>query len=128
MRCELAAQWAGLLSTPQPPHAIPKLLVGRVRVDDGRERRRVTREPLREEEVAGGPVHVRDGGVAEGVETVEPVEAGDRLLRVPGDLDAPLGDPPAGLGAEEGSGRRQRLSSLYLVRPQPLVLLPEMFA
>ncbi len=44
-------------------------------VDNGRERTDVPRESLGEKKVAGCSVHVGDGGVAQGVERVEAVEA-----------------------------------------------------
>ena len=65
-------------STPQPPHALPQLLVARVRIDDGSERTHVPGEPLGEEEVVGRPIDVGHRRVAKRVaiaERVPPREA-----------------------------------------------------
>jgi len=59
------------------------------------------REPLGEEEVMRGPVDVGNGGVAERVERVEPVEVSLLLPCPECKLDPALRDASARLGAEE---------------------------
>ncbi len=83
--------WVPSHSAPQPPHALPELLVADVRVDDRRQRARVLREPLGKEEVPRRPVDVGDRRVPQRVDGVEPVEPGDDLPSAEEDLDAALG-------------------------------------
>jgi hypothetical protein len=84
-----------LQSARQPPHAGEQLLVGHMRVHDGRQRARVPRESLRQEEGAGG------SGVC-GL----PLTSCGRpiLLAVAGSRDAPVATAAlaefAGLGEE----------------------------
>jgi hypothetical protein len=50
-----------------------------VSVRDGSQRARVPGESLGEEEVPRGPINIGDGGMAQRVEGVQPVEPGDDL-------------------------------------------------
>lgn len=80
------------------------------------------REPLCEEEIAGGAVDVRDRRVPERVKGVEPPKSGDGLPGAEDDLDATPGDPAAALVAEERRGRVEILPPAELVRPEAFEL------
>jgi hypothetical protein len=69
----------GGLSARQIPNTPEQLLVARVGIHDGRERRHVPGESLGQEEVSACPVDVCDGGVAQCMDGVEPIEPGDPL-------------------------------------------------
>jgi hypothetical protein len=60
---------------------LPHLLVRRVGVNGRRERTRMPREPLRQEEVPAGTVNVGHGGMPHRMEGVQPVES---CLDLPG--------------------------------------------
>ena len=77
------------------------------------------RKPLRQEQVPRGPVDVRDRGVPERMEWVQPIEPRLDLQLTEQHLHAALRDPPAGLGAEEGRVGIDSLSLFDLPCPEP---------
>ena len=85
----------------------------------------MTGESLGEEEVVAGPIYVRDGGVAQGVNRVHPVEPGDPLPVLEGGLEPALREALAGLVAEQGGVRGHGLPRDQLVAPEPLQLRQE---
>ncbi len=72
---------------------LPEFLITRVRVDRRRQRTHMSREPLGEKEIPRCSVDVRDCGVPQRMERIEPVEPGLHLPRPEGDLDSPRRDP-----------------------------------
>ena len=84
-------------------------------MDHRRQRTRMPRKPLREEEVPRRPVNVRDRCMSKRVERVEAVEACLDLQLAVEDLNAALRESPAGLGAEEGRTRIEPFTLRALV-------------
>jgi len=78
----------------------------------------VTRKSLGEEKVAGCPIYVRDCGVAEGVERVEPVEHGFYLPCPEGHLHPAFGDAAQRLVTDEGGGGFERFVAGGLIGPE----------
>ena len=85
------------------------------------------REPLRQEQVPGGPVDVRHGRVAEGVERIQAVEPRPPLALVPqelkeADTDVCRNDAvdPGGVAADPHGGKvvRVRLCSIGICAKQ----------
>ena len=79
-------------------------------VDDGSQRRRVPREPLRKEEVLRCPVDVGDRRVPQLVEAVVAVEPGALLPPREPPLSCTLREPPSLTGYERQCPLRERLS------------------
>jgi len=61
-----------------------------MRVDACRHRVRMPREPLGQEEIPGNPVDIRNRGMSQGVEGIEPIEPGHQLPTSKWNLDPPL--------------------------------------
>ena len=83
------------------------------------------RKPLRQEQVPGRPVDVRDCCVPRGVEGVEPVEPGPLLPSLPGRLHPPPRDPSPRLVAEQRIAGCEALTAQSLESPEPLELRHE---
>ncbi len=68
---------------------LPEFLIRGVCVDRCRQRAHMPREPLREEQIPRSPIDVRDRGVPQRVEGIEPIEPGLHLPGPEGELNAP---------------------------------------
>ena len=104
-RCECQSASAPCMesSVRQIPDPRVHVLVTRVRVYDGRERRRMLRKPLREEQVPRRPIHVHHRAVPQLVEPVLPIEPRPPL--------PPRESPLGGAGRESTTlrGHEQRI-------------------
>ncbi len=117
-RCSLRA--LGKASASKRTDTLEQLFVARVSIDRRRQGTHMPRKPLRQEQILASPVDVRNGGVPQRMEWIEPVESCLYLPGPEGELDAALADAHPRLGAEQGIPRSKPLSTSHLMGPELL--------